>query len=204
MDGVLVDSERFYQQRREAFLKMKGMPIPDRTLLVGANDQRVWELMVPQDENLRAVLKEEYQSFRRKHPVPYDKLANPQAKPLFTDLKNRGLKIAIASSSAKWMIQRMARMLDIADLVDYMISGMDCSAHKPDPEIYLRAMEALGVMAGEAAAVEDSPVGIQAALGAGLRVYALRPMGDTVLDQRAATAVLDQLIDLLAYIGPSR
>ncbi len=90
----------------------------------------------------------------------------------------------------------MVKAADIGSLVDYIISGEDCTAHKPAPEIYLRALEGLGLSPEEAFAVEDSPTGIAAAKNAGLRVYALKPRHGK-MDQSAATAVIGKLTDLL-------
>ncbi len=63
----------------------------------------------------------------------------------------------------------------IADVLDYTISGHECSAFKPDPEIYLRAMEALGVEPTECLVIEDSPMGLEAGNRSGARVLAVSP-----------------------------
>lgn len=68
-------------------------------------------------------------------------------------------------------------------LVDCWISGTECSAHKPAPDIYLKALESMGLKAEETFAVEDSPAGIEAALRAGMRVYALKPRHGERIDQ---------------------
>src|SRR5699024_12066675 len=57
----------------------------------------------------------------------------------------RGLRVAIASSSDQKAIRRFMEAAGVTGLVDYVISGEECTAHKPDPEIYLRAMAALGL-----------------------------------------------------------
>lgn len=48
-----------------------------------------------------------------------------------------------------------------------LVTGDEVSRGKPDPEPYLAAAEALGVAPGECIAIEDSPTGVAAALGAG-------------------------------------
>ena len=48
-------------------------------------------------------------------------------------------------------------------------------------------------------AVEDSPTGISAALNAGLKVYALKPKKG-VLNQKAATEIIEELKDVLKYV----
>ena len=121
-------------------------------------------------------------------------------KPLFQALKNQGLKIGIASSSDPKAIAALVQVAEVGELVDSQISGEQCKAHKPDPEIYLRSLEALGLTAGEALAVEDSPTGILSAKRAGLTILALRPRHGELLDQSAASSVIDQLNDVLNFL----
>ena len=85
-------------------------------------------------------------------------------------------------------------------MLDYTISGHECSAFKPDPEIYLRAMEVLGVEPAECLVIEDSPLGIEAGKRSGARVLALRPHEGVNLDQSAADVVIDDLSDILAAL----
>ena len=107
-------------------------------------------LAVLYDEAVAAELRErlrvEYkQVYSPDHPVPYAELLNEQTEPVMRELHERGVKCAIASSSYRELIDELVEIAGIADVLDYTISGHECSAFKPDPEIYLRAMEALGV-----------------------------------------------------------
>ncbi len=61
------------------------------------------------------------------------------------ELHERGVKCAIASSSYRELIDELVEIAGIADVLDYTISGHECSAFKPDPEIYLRAMRRWGL-----------------------------------------------------------
>ncbi len=197
MDGVLADTEHFYQQRRENYLREKQFVYDAEMDFVGSNEKAIWEAIVPDDPVLRRQMLLEYREYRAAHPEPYEKLVDPQVKPLFEELKRRGLKIGIASSSERTAIEAMMKAAGVTELVDYCISGVECSTHKPDPEIYLKAMEKLGLNTANAFAVEDSATGIAAALNAGLRVYALKPRHGERIDQSAATAVIGQLKDVL-------
>lgn len=201
MDGVLADTELFYQRRREKFLEEMQYVRTEDHDFVGSNEKAIWETIVPDDPVLRKKLMMGYREYRENHPEPYEELVNPQVHPLFQELRRRGIRIEIASSSDRESIGRMMQAADIMELTDYVISGLECSAHKPDPEIYLRAMEALGLSAEEAIAVEDSPTGIQAALRAGLKVCALRPGHGMKMDQSAATVVMTELREVLNWIN---
>jgi HAD superfamily hydrolase (TIGR01509 family) len=87
--------------------------------------------------------------------------------------KQRGLKLAIASSSTQKWVTRNLRKFGLLDQFDAICTSDDVSAVKPDPALYLLALEKLGVKAGEAIAFEDSPNGILAATRAGIFCIAI-------------------------------
>ncbi len=200
MDGVLADTEGYYTARRLEYLGRMGYSWQDDADFTGSNEKALWEIMVPHDPELRQELKLGYRAYRKLHPVPFQELLDPQVKPLFQSLKNQGLKIGIASSSDPKAIAALVQVAEVGELVDSQISGEQCKAHKPDPEIYLRSLEALGLTAGETLAVEDSPTGILSAKRAGLTVLALRPRHGELLDQSAADIVISQLMDVVNHI----
>ena len=200
MDGVLADTESYYTNRRDEYLRLMGYQRQENTDFTGSNEKALWETMVPNDPELRQELLMGYRAYRKLHPIPFRELLDPQAAALFRTLKERGLKIGIASSSDPKAIAALVQAAGVEALVDSQISGDQCKAHKPDPEIYLRSLEALGLTAGEALAVEDSPTGILSAKRAGLTVLALRPRHDEPLDQSAADTVISQLMDVVSCI----
>lgn len=200
MDGVLADTESYYTNRRDEYLRLMGYQRQENTDFTGSNEKALWETMVPNDPELRQELLMGYRAYRKLHPIPFRELLDPQAAALFRTLKERGQKIGIASSSDPKAIAALVQAAGVEELVDSQISGDQCKAHKPDPEIYLRSLKALGLTAGEALAVEDSPTGILSAKRAGLTVLALRPRHDEPLDQSAADTVISQLMDVVSYI----
>ena len=200
MDGVLVDTESFYHAQRLEFLRRMDYTPGDTIHRVGSNEPKIWAALVPESEQLRQELLMGYHGFRRLHPTPYASLLNPGALELLAELKRRGIKTGIASSSVWESVDRMLETTGASDYIDHAVSGEDCSAYKPDPEVYQKALTALGLEPEEAIAVEDSPTGIAAAKNAGLRVYALRQRSGLPIDQSAAAAVIGQLSDVLKYL----
>ncbi|HUO79429.1 MAG TPA: HAD family phosphatase [Steroidobacteraceae bacterium] len=83
----------------------------------------------------------------------------------------RGLKLAVVSSSPRAVIARLLGRLGVAGLVapEARIGGDDVRRGKPDPEGFLRAARALGVGPHEALVFEDSRAGLEAARAAGMR-----------------------------------
>jgi len=174
MDGVLADTEYYYENRRKNFLLENGIPIPEGNF-IGSNEKAIWEAIVPNDPVRRQEMLMAYREYRKARPTPYGKLTDPQAEPLMNALRSRGLKVAVASSSAAPDIMKMLTEGGLKAMVDFAFSGEDCAAHKPAPDIYLKALKALGLTADKAIAVEDSPTGIASAKAAGLKVLALKP-----------------------------
>ena len=82
--------------------------------------------------------------------------------------KGRGLRLAIASSSTQKWVTRNLRKFGLYDAFDAICTSDHVSAVKPDPALYLLALEKLGVTADAAIAFEDSPNGILAAKRAGI------------------------------------
>ena len=200
MDGVLADTEGYYTRRRDEYLRLMGYQRQEDTDFTGSNEKALWETMVPHDPELRQELLMGYRAYRKLHPIPFQELLDPQVPPLFRMLKERGLKIGIASSSDPKAIVALIQAAGAEELVDSRISGEQCRAHKPDPEIYLRSLDALGLTVSEALAVEDSPTGILSAKRAGLTVLALRPRHGELMDQSAASSVIEQLNDILNFL----
>ncbi len=201
MDGVLVDTEWFYNRRRCAYLETKGFVFDEIPDLSGTNDVYVWEYFEPDDPVRRAELKREYVDvYMKEHPVPYDELKNPDAKPVMEALRERGVLSAIASSGQTEMIEEMIEAANLRDVLAATVSGHEVAAFKPDPAVYVRAMELLGVAPNECLVVEDSPLGIEAGRRAGCRVLALKPREGVVLDQSGADRVIDSLWDLLEEV----
>lgn len=97
----------------------------------------------------------------------------PGVREYLNDARRLGLKIGLAtSSSGGWAPGHLDRL----ELLRYFDS-VHCAEHvkvvKPDPELYLRCVAALGVEPHETVALEDSPNGIRAARRAGLYCVAV-------------------------------
>lgn len=199
MDGVLADTEYYYENRRSRFLRENGIPVPAGNF-IGSNEKAIWEAIIPEDPVRRQEMLLAYREYRAAHPTPFGELTDPQAEPLMNALHSKGMKVAVASSSDARAIMQMLTEGGLTALVDRVCSGEDCAAHKPAPDVYLKVLHELGLTAEQAIAVEDSPAGIASAKAAGLRVLALRPRHGELLDQSAADAVIDQLKDVKEHL----
>jgi HAD superfamily hydrolase (TIGR01509 family) len=119
------------------------------------------------------------------------------------------LRLAIASSSPRrWIVEHLDR-LGLLDRFELLRCEEDCARHKPEPDLYLAALEGLGVAADEAIAIEDSPNGVRAAQAAGIFCVAVPNPVTAQLDLSHADLRLDSLealalSDLLSRVASAR
>ena len=119
-------------------------------------------------------------------------------------LKTSDIKRAVATSTHTKLAEHKLRLAGIRDAFAFVMGGDRVQRSKPDPEIYRRSAEQLGVPAERCLALEDSENGVRAAVAAGLRVvqvpdlkapsFELLSLGHTVL--ASLTAVQQYLVEL--------
>ncbi len=115
------------------------------------------------------------------------KFLHSQTKPSFEKqlmlkrLKNAGLKLAVCSNSVRDTVEVMLHNAMLKDYFDLLLSNQDVVNNKPHPEIYLTAMERLGVLPEETVIVEDAPHGVEAARASGANVVVVDNANDVNL-----------------------
>jgi HAD superfamily hydrolase (TIGR01509 family) len=97
----------------------------------------------------------------------------PGVEHYLNDARQLGLKIGLASNSPSQWVTKYLTGLGLVDRFDGMCTSDEVQHLKPDPELYLSVLRRLEVAAGEAIALEDSPVGIRSAKAAGLYCVAV-------------------------------
>ena len=120
----------------------------------------------------------------------------PGVRERIGEAKARGMKVGVASSSTRrWVGGHLERLafLEVFDAVTCREDGMRA---KPAPDLYLAAVDALGVAPEEAIAIEDSRNGIAAAKAAGLRCVAVPNELTSEQDLSAADVVLRSLEEM--------
>ncbi|MET7394061.1 HAD-IA family hydrolase [Dactylosporangium sp. NPDC005572] len=120
-----------------------------------------------------------------------------------------GLRLAVASSSAVTHVGAMLERVGLRARFEVLATGEEVAAHKPDPAVYLLALDRLGLPAEDAVAFEDTAHGVAAAHAAGLRCVAVpNPHADAgrftaadLLLPSAADLSLDAVLAALARRG---
>lgn len=197
MDGVIIDSEVIYIDFFQKVLQDFDVEISEEDLfsLAGLSQQKT-------DEFLKLKLHrkpEEVYSLMKKYidddKINYSSIVMDGFYPLLKELKRKKFNIALASSSPKKTINNVLEELDIKDEFDAIISGEDFIESKPNPEIYIKTCEILGVRPKDSIAIEDSDYGIDSAKNAGLTVIARRENRFN-FKQDKADFIVDNLQDI--------
>jgi HAD superfamily hydrolase (TIGR01549 family) len=122
------------------------------------------------------------------------------AKELLTALRDRGLAVALASSSIPSHAEHAFDLLDADELADTATTSEDADESKPDPELVDEALSRLGARSG--CVVGDSVYDVEAALAAGVPAYGVLTggYGRAELLDAGARAVYEDLDDLRAHL----
>ena len=121
----------------------------------------------------------------------------PGVEPLLQEAKRSGLKLAIASSSDRYWVTKYLTRLDLIHYFDLLKCAEDVTNTKPEPDLYLAALESLGVAPDEAIALEDSLHGVKAAKAAGIFCIAIPNRITKHVQFGQADVVLDSLFGIL-------
>ena len=206
MDGVIFDSERAVMQCWKEVASRHNIPDIEKAILActGTTMVRTREIMLnlygadfPYDEYARessAIFHSRYDGGR----LPM----KPGVKELLTFLKERGKKIALASSTRQQVVTNELRDAGIIEYFDRIICGDMVSRSKPAPDIFLKACEELNVSPSDSYAIEDSYNGIRAAHAGGLHpimVPDLLPADEEM--QSLAEIVLPNLTSVIEYLA---
>ena len=172
MDGVLLDSERavlavWQELGRE--LTLPGIEAVFRRC-VGTNKARTEEIFraaYPGVDFARfdRETRRRFQSRWGEGRLP----VKPGAREILAALRERGISLALASSTESGVVRRELDEAGLLSYFDAVVGGDQVTRSKPDPEIFLRAARALGAVPSDCFVVEDSFNGIRAAQAAGMR-----------------------------------
>lgn len=200
MDGVISDTERFYVEAIIERLKREGISAVPEQLgdLFGSTMRHNWGILKEWyglqgdvDTYVDEVheIKMEIQEAQGLKPMP-------GVVELIRKLHGAGVPLAVASSSPREVIEHHMKAFGIRDCFDTIVSGLECREGKPDPEIYLRAAENLGVEPSECVVIEDSSNGVRAGKAAGMYCHAYVPPQAYPQDVSVADHVLDSFCNL--------
>lgn len=202
MDGTLIDSERLYRTAVAGALAAMGLTADEAFLhgLAGLAGAAV-------NGHIRARFGQDFpfEAFRTHYAPRRDALVGagiplkPGALAALAFVAARGLPAALATSSRRDTAAAHLRALGLAGRFAAVIAREDAPRLKPFPDLYLAAAERLGVAPEDCLAVEDSAIGVEAALAAGMMTAMVPDAAPPTAALRArCVAVCASLIDFPA------
>jgi HAD superfamily hydrolase (TIGR01509 family) len=172
MDGVLIDAKEWHYEALNKALELFGMPISRFDHLAtfdGLPTRKKLEIL-----SLERGLPTELHEFVNEMKQLYTmEIVHTRCKPVFEHeytlsiLKSMGYKLAVCSNSVRNSVCTMMEKSGLKVYLDFLVSNEDVSRGKPDPEMYLKAIDYFGLDASECLIVEDNENGIRAAKAAG-------------------------------------
>ena len=180
MDGLMIDSERVtfecYQERlkdmnltmdEEFYKTLLGKPIKgiyQRFYDVYGNDFPIEDVI----KDVHALMAKRFET----EGVPI----KTGLKSLLEYLKENNYNTIVATSSNRDRVDKILAQAKITEFFDDSICGDEVTKGKPNPEVFLKSCQKLGVNVDEAIVLEDSEAGIQASYDANIKVICIPDM----------------------------
>ncbi len=193
LDGTLVETEMLKARAYAAVSQdLLGLDGPDERAvslyrgIVGATDETAARVMIDglglggklqhaDEEPWRALQRLQSERYRTEFATgdALRSVAYPHTVDLLRKQAASGMAVAVATSSFTEQARRVTKELGIERLLNALVGRDQVTHGKPDPEIYLKTSGMLGVPPREAVVIEDSAIGLEAAVRAGMRCIAV-------------------------------
>jgi beta-phosphoglucomutase len=187
MDGVLIDAKDWHYDALNRALNHFGFNISRYDHLVtfdGLPTRKKLE-MLTKEKGLPQSLHGFLNALKQLYTM---EIVHARCKPLFqheyalSKLRADGYKLAVASNSVRNSIEVMMEKSNLTPYLDVLVSNQDVKVGKPDPEIYIKTMDLLGVRPADCLVVEDNEHGIASARAAGAHLMIVEAITDVTLD----------------------
>lgn len=201
VDGVLVDSYHAHLESWQATAREHEVPFTreDFARTFGRTSRDIIRLLWPNGETLSdeaiRIIDDRKEALYREIVVQAFP-AMDGAGELIRGLHQAGFRIAAGSSGPPENVQLAVERLGMAHAFGALVTGMDVTRGKPDPQVFLLAAERLGTPPARCVVVEDAPAGVEAAHRAGMKCVGVISTGRTHADVAHAERVVRSLREL--------
>lgn len=187
LDGVIVDTTHYHYMAWQHMFANLGATVRKHTVLLheGRSSREMLPILMKESgaqipESHQARFIEEKRAYYRAivRVVKY-----PEAFTVIDELRNRRFKVALVTGSAR---ENMQHALDLREQArfDFIVTGDEVNRAKPFPDSFVFAARRLGIHPQECLAVENAPLGIEAAKKACMYCVAIQ----TTLPQEYLTS----------------
>lgn len=173
LDGTLVDAYKAIQESFNYTMRRLGYPIKDPLTIkraVGWGDENLLKPFIKKSDLKRMV--DIYREHHKKSLVRSSRLYRG-VRSLLKKLKQRGLKLAIASNRPTIFTKIILRRFKIDRYFDYVLCADRLKSIKPNPEILNKVIKRLSVKAEDSLFVGDMPIDILAGKNAKIKTIAV-------------------------------
>ena len=177
LDGVICSTDKYHYQAWKFLADMLNIPFDEtvNNLLRGVSRRASLEIILARDPSHTEYSEEEKHLFEEQKNLTYRILLRsltpddilPGVKDVLDQLRKDGVKLGIGSSSRNTPV--ILKQLGLDHFFDEVVDGSMIANSKPDPEVFLKAAERLGVPPEEALVVEDAVSGAEAAHRGGFK-----------------------------------
>lgn len=202
LDGVIVSTDDCHYEAWKKMADEEGIYF-DKTInnrLRGVSRMESLEIVLEraekeysEDEKLALAERKNgyYKEFITKL-TPDDIL--PGAMNTLEELKANGIKVAIGSSSKNTPV--ILKQIGLSDYFDAVSDGNNITNSKPDPEVFLKAADMLGIPYGECMIVEDADAGIEAGKRAGMKTLSVHGAkdADVAMEDLSESSLLSSIM----------
>jgi HAD superfamily hydrolase (TIGR01509 family) len=184
-DGVIIDSSRQHDESWDRLAAEVGKVLPEGHFKAGFGRKN--EFIIPnilkwEDDPAKVrALSLRKEELYREIVVERGLEPLPGVRTWLERLAAAGVPCAVGSSTHRKNIEVSLDVLGLHGFFHEIVSSEDVSHGKPDPEVFLKAAEKIGMPPGKSVVFEDAHVGIEAAHRAGMRVIAVattNPLSD--------------------------
>ena len=173
LDGVLLSTDDMHFTAWKSLADDLGIPFTreDNNRLRGVSRMASLEIIL--EKAGTSYTQEEKEAFAERKNKRYRALLQTltpdivakEVRDTLDELKRRGLRLAIGSSSKNTRL--ILARTELAPYFDAVSDGTNITRSKPDPEVFLKAAAFLGLQPAECAVIEDAVAGIDAAAAGG-------------------------------------
>ncbi|MGB3964794.1 MAG: HAD family phosphatase [Tepidanaerobacteraceae bacterium] len=198
MDGVIIDSEQFHAEISIALVEEYGGKISreEFEIFLGKTDYDIWSTLKEQF-NLEPSVDELMEIEKQRSLQNIHKIELVEHFYEFMMSAYRAnYALALASSNNRAIVDKVLERFELSKYLKVAISGDDVVKGKPDPEIFLKAAEMLGVKAEKCLVIEDAFAGVQAAKAAGMKCIGYKSPTSKRQDLSDADLIVQSLGEL--------
>lgn len=208
LDGTLADNMPLHAEAFAVFADRHGLPaltMEDRRRLDGKRNSEIFPVLFKRDlteAEWRAYEHEKESLYREGSPGRV--VALPGTHRLLDAFDRHGIPVVVATSAPKENVQHTLTELGLSRLLGSVVRGDQVPRGKPFPDVFLEAARSVGIPAEDCLAFEDAPMGVQAAVTAGMRCVAVTTSFDAATFNAHAvppTIVVRDFEDFLASHG---